>query len=122
MADEMRHAAMARALESIADFHDMEDDEGQLLRTLASCFDPNSKHKRVAEIRNRGKDYETDEDRDESIAWQVWKLAKTKGKKRAIGDVAALIGRSEKAVRDARKRVAARYRERGIRDLEKLHT
>jgi hypothetical protein len=114
------YASMARALEVIADGH--EDDEGQLLRALAGCFDPNSKHRRLVEVRNRGKDVETDQHRDESIAWQVWKLAKTKGKKRAIGEVAALIGRSEKAVKDARKRVAKRYKERGLRDLEKLHT
>jgi len=115
------YAALARMLEDIADEYEG-DGFDEVLRPLASCFDPNSKHKRVAEIRNRGKDYETDETRDESIAWQVWKLAKTKGKKRAIGEVAALIGRSEKAVRDTCKRVARRYKDRGLRELEKLHT
>jgi integrase len=99
-----------------------DDDRTDLLRGLASCFDPNSKHKRLAEVRNRGKDVETDEHRDESVAWLVWKLEKTRGRKRAVAEVAALIGRSGKAVREARKRVARRYKERGLRDLEKVHT
>jgi len=118
------YAAMARALEYFADElgGGEDDDRTDLLRGLASCFDPNSKHKRLAEVRNRGKDVETDEHRDESIAWLVWRLAKTRGEKRAIGEVAELIGRSEKAVRDTRKRVAKRYGERGLRDLEKAHT
>jgi hypothetical protein len=121
--EEQCYAAMARTLESIVDnYLDEEDELGYVLLALASCFDPNSKHKRLVEVRNRGKDVETDEHRDESIAWQVWRLAKTKGKKRAIGEVAALISRSEKAVRDARKRVARRYQERGLRELVKLHT
>src|SRR5690242_20205496 len=79
--EEECYAALVRALEGAADELDDEHYE-DLLRALASCFDPKSKHKRLAEIRNRGKDVETDERRDESIAWQVWKLAKTKGKKR----------------------------------------
>jgi hypothetical protein len=115
------YAALARTLEEAAERFEGEGAD-EVLWALASCFDPKSKHRRKAEIKNRGKDYETDEDRDESIAWQVWKLAKTKGKKRAVAEVAALIGRSGKAVRDARKRVAGRYKERGLRDLEKLHT
>jgi hypothetical protein len=119
--EEECYAAVARTLEKAAD--ELNDEYYEdALRALANCFDPNIKHKLLAEIRNRGKDVETDEHRDESIAWQVWKLAKAKGKKRAIGEVAALIGRSEKAVRDARKRVARRYKDRGLRDLEKLHT
>jgi hypothetical protein len=115
---------MARTLEYFADElgGGEDDDRTDLLRGLASCFDPNSKHKRLAEVRNRGKDVETDEHRDESVAWLVWKLEKTRGRKRAVAEVAALIGRSGKAVREARKRVARRYKERGLRDLEKVHT
>ena len=124
--EEECYAAVAGTLEEMADDradeNGEEDDLTDFLRSLASCFDPNSKHKRLAEVRNRGKDVETDEHRDESIAWLVWKLEKTRGKKRAAADVAALIGRSEKAVREARKRVARRYRGRGLRDLEKAHT
>lgn len=119
--EEECYSAMARILEEVADEYD-EDDLADLLRSLASCFDPNSKHKRLAEVRNRGKNVETDEHRDESVAWLVWKLEKTRGRKRAVAEVAARIGRSEKAVRDARKRVARRYGERGLRDLEKVHT
>jgi hypothetical protein len=123
--EEECYSAVAGTLEEIADEHadvlGEEDDLTDFLRSLASCFDPNSKHKRLAEVRNRGKDVETDEHRDESIAWRVWRLEKTRGPKRAVAEVAALIGRSEKAVRDARKRVARRYRERGLRDLEKVH-
>ena len=120
--EEECYAAVARTLKDFADEYDDEDDRADFLRTLASCFDPNGKHKRLAEVRNRGKDVETDEPRDESVAWLVWRLAKTRGWKRAVAEVAALIGRSEKAVRDARKRVARGYRERGLRDLEKAHT
>jgi hypothetical protein len=122
--EEECYAAIARTLEGVADEHDDGGDEdlADLLRSLASCFDPNSKHKRLAEVRNRGKDVETDEHRDESVAWLVWRLEKTRGRKRAVAEVAALIGRSEKAVRDARRRVAKRYRERGLWDLEKVHT
>jgi hypothetical protein len=120
--EEECYAAMARTLEWVADEHYDEDDMADLLRSLASCFDPSSKHKRLAEVRNRGKDVETDERRDESVAWLLWRLTKTRGGKRAVAEVAALIGRSEKAVRDARKRVTRRYRERGLRDLEKVHT
>jgi hypothetical protein len=101
--EEECYASVARTLKEIADEHEG-DGVDEFLRALASCFDPNSKHRRIAKIRNRGKDYETDEDRDESIAWKVWKLAKTRGKKRAIAEVAVLIGCGEKAVRDARKR------------------
>jgi hypothetical protein len=124
--EEECYAAIARTLEEIADERDECDDVpdalADFLRHLASCFNPNSKHKRLAEVRNRGKDVETDEPRDESVAWLVWRLEKTRGPKRAVAEVAALIGRSEKSVRDARKRVARRYRERGLRDLEKVHT
>jgi hypothetical protein len=124
--EEECYAAVARTLEELADDRTVEtgeeDDLTDFLRTLASCFDPNSKHKRLAEIRNRGKDVETDEHRDETVAWLVWRLEKTRGRKRAVAEVAGLIGRSEKAVRDARKRVARRYRERGLRELEKVHT
>jgi hypothetical protein len=121
--EEECYAAVARALEQVADELGYEDDDlTDFLRILASCFDPNSKHRRLVEVRNRRKDVETDEHRDESIAWLVWRFAKTKGEKRAVAEVAALVGRSVKAVRDARKRVARRYRERGLRDLEKAHT
>jgi hypothetical protein len=118
------YAAMARTLEYVADELGGGDDDDltDLLRGLASCFDPNSKHRRLVEVRNRGKDVETDEHRDESVAWLVWRLEKTRGTKRAVAEVAKLIGRSGKAVRDARKRVAKRYGERGLRDLEKAHT
>jgi hypothetical protein len=121
--EEECYAAVASTLEEMADeradeIGDEEDDLTRFLRSLASCFDPNSKHKRLAEVRNRGKDVETDEHRDESIAWQVWRLEKTRGPKRAVAEVAALIGRSEKAVKDARKRVARRYSERGLPELE----
>jgi len=105
--EEQCYTAVARTLGDLADDYEGDDLDD---------------HRRKVEVKNRRKDYETDEHRDESIAWQVWKLAKTRGKKRAIAEVAALIGCAEKAVRDARKRVATRYRHRGLRDLEKLHT
>jgi hypothetical protein len=119
--EEECYAALVRTLEEAAERFEDEDIDHVLL-ALASCLDPKSKHRRKAEIKNRGKDYESDEDRDESVAWLVWRLAKTRGEKRAVAEVAAMMDRSKKAVREARKRVAKRYRERGLGELEKLHT
>src|SRR5262249_37168405 len=64
--EEECYAALVRTLEEAAERFEGEDVDHVLL-ALASCLDPKSKHRRKAEIRNRGKDYESDEDRDESV-------------------------------------------------------
>jgi hypothetical protein len=117
--DECR-AALSRVLnESAAELYsrDRSSDLAFVLNILARCFSPTGSYERFAEVRNRGKGYETDEVRDNSIAGLVWRLTKTKGPKRAVGEAAAMIGRSMKAVRDACKRVEKRIadsaRERG---------
>jgi hypothetical protein len=76
------YAALARALRtagnemysraqadpgSDSDYHP-DTWRASVLWALANCFDPASNHTRTAEIKNRGKGYETDEARDRSIA------------------------------------------------------
>jgi hypothetical protein len=108
------HAAVARVLnESAAELYSRDHGSNLafVLNILARCFSPAGGYGRLAEVRNRGKGYETDETRDESVAGLVEKVRKTKGNRRAIAEAATLLGCSTKAVKEARKRVARRYRE-----------
>jgi hypothetical protein len=111
------HAAVGRMLWEASVKLYAQDPKGTLgltyiLRVLARCFYPKNNERRQARIKNRGKDYETDRVRDQSIAWLVGDLRTSVGAKRAIPEAAALIRRSPKAVKEARKRVAQRLRER----------
>jgi hypothetical protein len=126
------HAAVARVLnESAAELYGR-DNGSQLafvLNTLARCFSPTAPkntgttflggYERLAEIRSRGKGYETDEARDESVAGLVWGLFKGMGERlpekqreqRAISEAAAILKKSPKAVREACKRATGRIAE-----------